>query len=54
MRGVRLGIDWELVAKVVGAGYGLTFLALIILALCTWLLGIVIQRNTDTNEGKDS
>jgi len=45
-------IDWNLVAKVAGAGYGLTFLILILLAVCTWLTGAVIQRSghTDTDD----
>ena len=46
-------IDWNLVGKVAGAGYGLTFAILIILALSTWLTGIVVQRtnHTDDEEG---
>lgn len=49
---VLADIDWNLVAKVAGAGYGLTFLILIMLALCTWLTGAVIQRtgHTDTED----
>ena len=45
-------IDWNLVAKVAGAGYGLTFLILILLAVCTWLTGAVIQRSghNDTDD----
>jgi len=37
-------IDWNLVAKVAGGGYGVTILVLIILALIAWIMSLVIQR----------
>ncbi|MFC1966424.1 hypothetical protein ACFLVW_07895 [Chloroflexota bacterium] len=37
-------VDWEIVAKVAGGGYGVTILVLMILSLVTWILGLVIQR----------
>lgn len=49
-----MDIDWELVAKVVGGGYGVTFLVLIILAVCAWLVGLVLQRTTHNEEEEDS
>jgi hypothetical protein len=39
-------VDWNLVGRVAGAGYGLTFLMLLVLALCTRLSTFVIQRTT--------
>ena len=39
-------IDWDLVAKVAGGGFGLTILVLLILALVTWIVGMVLQRVT--------
>ncbi len=39
-------IDWDLVAKVAGGGFGLTILVLLILSLVAWILGIVLQRIT--------
>ncbi len=39
-------IDWELVAKVAGGGFGLTILVLLILALVAWIVGIVLQKIT--------
>ena len=39
-------IDWGIVAKVAGGGFGVTILVLIILSLVAWLVGLVIQRTT--------
>ena len=37
-------IDWDLVAKVAGGGFGITILVLLILSLVAWIVGIVLQR----------
>lgn len=37
-------IDWDLVAKVAGGGFGLTILVLLILSLTAWIVGMVLQR----------
>ena len=37
-------IDWNLVAKIAGGGFGVTILVLIILSLVAWIMGLVIQR----------
>ncbi len=37
-------IDWNLVAKIAGGGFGVTILVLMILALIAWIGGLVIQR----------
>ena len=37
-------VDWNLVAKIAGCGYGITILVLVILALIAWIVGLVIQR----------
>ena len=48
-------IDWTLVAKVAGGGFGITILVLIILALAAWIMGLVIQKTTKTiPENKES
>ena len=39
-------IDWDLVAKVAGGGFGLTILVLLILSLAAWIVGMVLQRIT--------
>ena len=45
-------IDWSLVAKVAGGGFGLTILVLTILSIMLWLLGLV-TRESDP-EGKET
>ena len=37
-------IDWNLVAKIAGGGYGVTILVLVILSLIAWVMGRIIQR----------
>ena len=38
-------IDWSLVAKIAGGGFGVTILVLIILSLLAWITGLVIQKS---------
>jgi len=44
-------IDWNLVAKIAGGGFGVTILVLVILSLVAWVMGLIIQRTT--REGKE-
>ena len=37
-------IDWSLVAKIAGGGFGVTILVLVILSLVAWITGLIIQR----------
>jgi Na+-transporting methylmalonyl-CoA/oxaloacetate decarboxylase gamma subunit len=37
-------IDWELVAKIAGGGFGSTLLVLVILSIVIWLIGFVMRR----------
>jgi len=37
-------IDWELVARIAGGGFGSTLLLLAILCTVIWLIGFVIQK----------
>ncbi len=37
-------IDWSLVAKVAGGGFGVTIVVLLILALVAWIVGLVVQK----------
>ena len=37
-------IDWSLVAKVAGGGFGVTIFVLIVLALVAWIVGMVVQK----------
>lgn len=43
-------IDWNLVAKIAGGGYGVTILVLVILSLIAWIMGRVIQRTRAKGE----
>ena len=37
-------VDWNLVAKVAGGGFGVTILVLVILSLLAWIAGLVIPK----------
>lgn len=37
-------MDWSLVAKIAGGGFGVTILVLLILAVISWVVGLIIQR----------
>ena len=43
-------IDWTLVGKVVGGGFGITIFVLVILTILTWLMGLVIQKFSANSE----
>ncbi len=45
-------IDWNLVAKVAGGGFGLTILVLAGLSVVLWLLGLVTRESEP--EGKET
>ena len=45
-------IDWNLVAKIAGGGFGLTILVLVILSLVAWVVGLIIRKTT--REGKEN
>ena len=36
-------VDWNLVTKIAGGGFGVTILVLVILSLIVWIVGLVIQ-----------
>jgi len=38
-------VDWNLVAKVAGGGFGVTILVLTIVVISVWLIGLAIQRH---------
>jgi len=44
-------IDWNLVAKIAGGGFGVTILVLVILSLVAWVMGLIIQRTA--RKGKE-
>lgn len=37
-------IDWNLVAKIAGGGYAVTFLVLIAISLLIWIITLIIFR----------
>jgi len=37
-------VDWHLVAKVAGGGFGVTILVLVILALIAWIVGLLAVK----------
>ena len=37
-------VDWNLMAKIAGGGFGVTILVLVILSLLAWIAGLIIQR----------
>ena len=37
-------VDWNIVAKIAGGGFGVTILVLIIIAVVAWIVGLVIQK----------
>ena len=37
-------IDWSLVAKIAGGGFGVTVLALAILYVTAWIVGMIVQK----------
>ena len=41
-------IDWGLVAKIAGGGFGVTVFVLVILSLVAWVVGLIIQKTGKT------
>ncbi|MDP2719354.1 MAG: hypothetical protein U1D67_06390 [Dehalococcoidia bacterium] len=37
-------IDWNLVARVAGGGFGVAILVLVILLMVVWVVGLVVQK----------
>jgi hypothetical protein len=37
-------IDWGIIAKVAGGGYGTTIAVLVILSLIAWIVGLAVQK----------
>ena len=45
-------VDWGKAIEIAGGGFGVTILVLIILALVSWVVGLIIQRTTKPTEEK--
>ena len=44
-------IDWSLVAKIAGGGFGSTIIVLLILSVVAWIVGLVVQKTTRATPG---
>jgi Na+-transporting methylmalonyl-CoA/oxaloacetate decarboxylase gamma subunit len=42
--------DWSLVAEIAGGGFGVTILALVILSVVAWIVGLIIQKTKSKPE----
>jgi len=50
-----MGVDWGFAGQVGGAGFGMVFALLIILALVIWLTGRLVNKaRSDENESDDN
>ncbi|MFC2046935.1 hypothetical protein ACFLTK_01485 [Chloroflexota bacterium] len=45
-------IDWNLVAKIAGGGFGVTLIVLIILLLVAWIMGLIINKSQTQSKKK--
>jgi len=43
-------IDWELVAKIAGGGFGSTLLILAILCIIIWITGLMVRRRASKDK----
>ncbi|MFC2067283.1 OadG family protein [Chloroflexota bacterium] len=48
-----MGVDWVFAGKVGGVGFGMVFALLIILAICIWLTGLVVNRASTVKNKTD-
>ncbi|MFC1981168.1 OadG family protein [Chloroflexota bacterium] len=48
-----MGIDWVFAVKVGGVGFGMVFVLLIILAMCIWLTGLVVNKTSAVKDKTD-
>jgi len=46
-------IDWSLVAKVAGGGFGVTILVLTLLSIVIWLVGLVTREPESHTKEKE-
>ncbi|UCB43716.1 MAG: hypothetical protein JSV77_03460 [Dehalococcoidales bacterium] len=46
-------IDWGLVAKVAGGGFGVTILVLTLLSVIIWVVGLITRESESQGEEKE-
>jgi len=44
-------MDWGLIAKIAGGGFGSTLIILAILCIVIWLIGLVVRRRAPRDKG---
>ena len=44
-----MGVDWGFAGQIGGAGFGMVFALLIILAVVIWLTGLLVKKTGGTN-----
>jgi hypothetical protein len=37
-------IDWGIIAKIAGGGFGVTIFVLVVILLAAWLMGLAVQK----------
>ena len=51
-------VDWNIVAKVAGGGFGMTIFVLMVLSLASWIVGLIVQKthagSKETPEKKEA
>ena len=48
-----MAVDWGFAGQIGGAGFGMVFALLIILAIVIWLTGLLANRNGGTKDKSD-
>ena len=48
-----MGVDWAFAGQVGGVGFGMVFGLLIILAICIWLTGLVVNKTSAAKNKTD-
>ena len=44
-------VDWSLVARIAGGGFGVTIFVLVVILLVSWLMGWVVQKYQTKDKG---
>ena len=47
-------LDWELVAKIAGGGFGIVILVLAILSVVVWLVHLVVRKFPEKDEENET
>jgi len=47
-------MDWSLAAKIAGGGFGVTIFVLLVLAVVSWVVGLIIRKTAAKPEEDSS